>query len=1212
MIPLNAVSQKQACVRIRDASAAGRERLANVHANRLRVLCLVAAVVAAAAAVTVLIGWTVQAEHIKRIGTGMVAMNPATAVCFLLCAASLLLLRSDSAGRPWDLLGRALAVVATVIGAIRLCEYVLGLPGTVDAILFASQVQSDPLGVNCMAPNTAMGFIICGVALLMMDVKTAGEHRPAQFLALAAGMLSLFALVGYGFGVRTFYGIGHYIAMALHTALCFLALSLGLLCARPDRGLMALATGHGAGGVTLRRMLPAVIVLPAVLGWLRLAGERAGLYDSDFGVALTVVALMTILGALASMTARAVERTTQERDRALAALRQSEQRFALAMRGASDGLWDWDLETNQIYFSPAWKRMLGYEDHELVNSLDTPRDLLHPEDCDRAFSFVDEFVAGGGDRFEMDVRLRHRDGHYVDILSRGFVVRRSEDGSAVRIVGTHQDISQQRRQEKALSEAREIADAANKAKSEFLATMSHELRTPLNGVIGMTELLLGTELNSQQRRYAWLAKSSGDALLALINDILDFSKIEAGRLELESTEFDLRYAVESVAAAFASRAERKGLELVAGVHPDVPSLVHGDPGRFQQILNNLTNNAIKFTDQGEIVIRGTLESQTDQDATVRFTVTDTGIGVPPDRMGRLFESFSQVDASTTRKYGGSGLGLAICKRLVDLMGGQIGVLSEPGKGSTFWFTVTLEKQVSPSGQPRTILADLRDLRVLAVDDNATNREILCEQLSCWQIEHASAAGGPEAVAVLREAVQSGRPFGLAILDMHMPGMDGLQLAQAIKADPALRDTILLLLTSLQSSHDEVLLRSKGFSGWLAKPVRQSQLLDAITEAVAVAVAPVPKERAAVELAELAGVRAATFGARILLAEDHEISQEVATGVLQRAGYSCDLAVDGQAALEAVLAREYDLVLMDCQMPRLDGLSATRAIREAEAAGRLYGSQGSGTRVRNRRLPIIALTANATNDAQQRCLDAGMDDYISKPLNPEKLVGLIESHLTAARETTEGGLLGANHAGQADPTPDRASPAMVPASAEGQIVFTEPERSEAPEPGPAPQTVPPAGSTRAGSDASGSIGAGSEGADPGASQPHRAGSARGQVGGERPAFDLVQLRKQWRGQESFAHQLIGKFLKQAGQELAKIGQSLAVGDAEQVRLLAHSLKGAAAYACASGIQGAAGRLEALAQRNDLDGAGRCFSNLQEEIQRCLAASPVAVLEPAETP
>jgi len=596
-----------------------------------------------------------------------------------------------------------------------------------------------------------------------------------------------------------------------------------------------------------------------------------------------------------------------------------------------------------------------------------------------------------------------KDGRQLHILKNADVVR-NRNGSVVEGIESFIDVTElvaarkkaetiNERLKASIAKEKDLsaqAEIASRAKSDFLANMSHEIRTPMNGVIGMTGLLLETDLDDEQREYADRIAASGEALLTIINDILDFSKIEAGKMELEILEFDLRTTMDEMSDILAVRAQEKGLEYITNIDPDMPSRYKGDPGRIRQVLINLIGNSIKFTSEGEIRLNISAASQAgEENLQVRFEVVDTGIGIPGERVGSLFESFTQADSSTSRKFGGTGLGLAICRKLVEMMGGAIGVESEPGKGSTFWFVLPLEaREGDLEGAPGIPEAFSRN-RILVVDDNETNRFVLRRQLEVLKLTLEEAVDGYEALEMMRKASSQGIPFDIAILDHQMPGMDGAELGERIKKDEMLKDTVLVMMTSVGQRGDSARMREIGFDAYLTKPLKQSQLFDCLFKVSGQKLGKKEDDqpRKIVTRHSLADERLRS--ARILLAEDNITNQLVVSGMLKKRGMKVNAAANGLEAVKALQEAPYDIVLMDIQMPEMDGLEATRKIRDRKS-----GVLDTG-------ICIIAMTAHAMAGDRERCLEAGMDDYVSKPVRPAELFDAIEKGLRNLGKSPQG-------------------------------------------------------------------------------------------------------------------------------------------------------------------------------------------------------------------
>ncbi|MBD3347310.1 MAG: response regulator [Chitinivibrionales bacterium] len=695
---------------------------------------------------------------------------------------------------------------------------------------------------------------------------------------------------------------------------------------------------------------------------------------------------ISLLSTLANMFGSYIHR-----EKSNTRLRESEQKFRALFEYSNDAIFIHDLKGRAIDVNKKAEELLGFSREHIFA---TPMQEFHSEsersNADDAFS---ETATRGFKRFESKITTGY--GTVIDVE----ISARMVDEKQGIIQGIVRDISERKRAEEELVRANQYleqqtalansmaaqAEMANQAKSRFLANMSHEIRTPLNGVIGMTGLLLESDLTDEQRRFTETVQASADSLLGLINDILDYSKIEAGKMDLEIIDFDLAAVLDDFTEISAYKATKKGLEFICALSPETPLYLRGDPGRLRQILINLAGNAVKFTDTGEVSVHALPVEESKSSVTIKFSVKDTGIGIPAEKQSLLFQQFSQIDTSTTRKYGGTGLGLAISRQLAGMMGGEIGVESEKGTGSEFWFTARFDKQ--PVQKKDIIVpADISGIHVLIVDDNETNREVLQRQLSSWQMRTDEASGWKDALNVMHKAVDAGDPFRLVLLDFQMPGIDGEELGNAIKADTSLPETLMVLMTSMGHRGGKKRFVTNGFAASLTKPVRRSELFNTLRTILA-------DKSSATEgsMVTCHSLKENSWNTnRILLVEDNFTNQQVAMAMLKKLGIPAEAVTNGIQAVEALKSKHYDLVLMDVQMPEMDGHTATREIRNLKFE------------IPNYDLPIIAMTAHAMQGDREECLAAGMNDYIAKPIEPNALEKVLEKWLERGWETKEKG------------------------------------------------------------------------------------------------------------------------------------------------------------------------------------------------------------------
>ena len=843
----------------------------------------------------------------------------------------------------------------------------------------------------------------------------------------------------------------------------------------------------------------------------------------DVSAALGVL----IAGAIAFLNGVAIWRAQISRRRAITAQANTEVQLRRAHQFANLGAWYANLRTGTGSMSSELRQLLGDPD-DIAEPLAAYLAATHPEDRSLVQSTLADLNSMGGSR-KLDHRLMV-DGA-VKYVRAAIAVRCDARGQALEMQGIVLDLTDLKAAALETLRAKEVAESANRAKSDFLANMSHEIRTPMNGVLGMTELLLDTKLDALQRDYAETIRDSGTSLLTVINDILDFSKVEAGKLELEQVDVDLRDTFEDVARLLSIQAHAKGLELTAQIDAKLPDLVKGDAGRIRQILLNLAGNAIKFTAKGEVSLEikvlGTGESGT----TVCCEVRDTGIGIPADRLGSLFAPFMQVDTSTTRRFGGTGLGLSIVRRLVELMGGETGVESVEGTGSLFWFTAHFPPAANSLQTLRPAPASIKGQRVLVVDDNATNRKVLMGQLLLCGVEAVSASSADEALALMRQAGAAGRPFDAALLDHLMPDCDGAELGRIIVQDENIKFTRLILLTSSGQRGDGQVFADIGFAAYLLKPVTQRDLTECLILVLAnTAQSWHLQSQPMITRHALRAQRTQTQN-RILLAEDNPVNQKVASKLLEKLQYRVDVVADGLAAVAAWQTGKFDLIIMDCQMPQMDGYEAAREIRRFEAG--------------KRHIPIVALTAHAMTGDEAKCRAAGMDDYLSKPIDRSKLEACLERLLIGSGSTLT------------------VTTRAVAIMKEGPVVT-----------GESPTATEDLVHVAASASPSAPV------------TPHT-------------PVDWDALLESIDGDEGFARDLADAFVATGTRELAAISTALGTGDAAGLRVAAHTLKGASANLRAPAVAAAAAQLESAAGQGESAQTAALAEKLTAEVTKMTA-------------
>ena len=918
------------------------------------------ALISAVIAATVLVAWLTSGPLLARMFPIGPVMKVNTAIALLALSAAAYAARRSHPGWNWPkLISVGFVALTFAIAVGSAFEYIAGHSLGIDQLV-ARDLSRGPLEPGRMAIGTVMFITALCLALVALDWPWPGP-RPSEWIAWTVATFALLALIGDMFGVGQLSGVAGASQMAVSTGFVLILLSVALIASRPEHVIFKAVAGPDAGATFVRRFGLIAVAIPFLLGVTVFEARQAGAFGPNFALSLGTFGAMGVgmTGVLvASMFVRRAERAGVGRHEA--------EVFKMIVETANDGVWTTDDLGRNLFMNDRMLEMLGYQASELIGR--RALELAPPELRELQSARMQDRLWGRTDTYE--TAFIRKDGSILWALV-GATPMLDAAGKPAGSLAMVSDLTARRAAEEELKAARSQALDATRVKSEFLAAMSHEIRTPLTGLLGMVELLRATALDQEQASYAEAVSRSGDALMTIINDILDISKVEAGRLELEAIDFKIRSVVEEVAELMAPRAQNKGVELIVAISPNIPEWLRGDPARLRQVLLNLISNAVKFTDRGEIIVSVQPVAGVGMRRRIEFEVSDTGVGISEATQERLFEKFAQADSSTARKFGGTGLGLAISRQLIGLMGGEIGVRSEPGKGSEFYFTCVFEEYGVGHAEPAAPVGDLKGLRVLVVDDSPTNVHVLEEAMRRWQVEVDGGALGMDALELLTDAAAKGKPYDVVLLDSQMLELDGFALARMIRRKPALAGLVTVLLTPAArrtARRDEVV------DAFLTKPVKISALRECLTIVTGRAPTnplPQPVVQPAPALDTIPGKEPL-----LLVVDDDSVNRKVSSTMLRKLGYRTDLATNGIEAVKASAERDYAAILMDCVLPVMDGFEATAAIRLREGIVR--------------HTPIIAMTASAMKGDLERCIAAGMDAYLSKPVKMAKLGEVIAS------------------------------------------------------------------------------------------------------------------------------------------------------------------------------------------------------------------------------